>query len=134
MTDSMNSIDLFGAWRIWMSGELDHMLILWGFPLYWWARVGKILQFIGALTVIAEIIGAERLRAFGYSMHGVVTWASIKRQYREVSQLMRHTFAIIFKHPNDDSASIAVSGLLLIAGSCCSWRWRSAVSAPSWFG
>jgi hypothetical protein len=33
-------------------------------PLYWWARGGKIAEFIGGATVIIDLIGPERLRAW----------------------------------------------------------------------
>jgi hypothetical protein len=34
----------------------------------WWGRIGKIVQLIAALTILAEIVGPERLRTFGKSL------------------------------------------------------------------
>ncbi|WIX85439.1 hypothetical protein [Amycolatopsis sp. DG1A-15b] len=38
-----------------------------------WGRVGKGLQFAGGLTVVLDLIGPERLRAFGKRLY-VVNW------------------------------------------------------------
>src|SRR2546423_11353672 len=33
--------------------------------VFWWGRISKILQLIGSMTVIAEIVGYKRLGEFG---------------------------------------------------------------------
>jgi hypothetical protein len=56
--------DLFHSWSQWLAfsgGERS----LWGHNVAWWGRVGKVLELFAGLAVLAEIIGAERLRAFG---------------------------------------------------------------------
>jgi hypothetical protein len=61
----MTHLTLFETWHNWRSGHLDPELVLWGIRLLWWARVGKILQIIGAVTVLVDIIGPRKLRRMG---------------------------------------------------------------------
>jgi hypothetical protein len=61
----MTHLTLFEAWHNWLSGHLDPELSLWGIRLFWWARIGKILQIVGAVTVVVDIIGPRRLRRLG---------------------------------------------------------------------
>jgi hypothetical protein len=62
-------LSLLDAWRAWASGSLGPKCQLFGVQLLFWGRVGKLLQFFAALTIVAEILGAQRLRAFGKSLH-----------------------------------------------------------------
>jgi hypothetical protein len=34
---------------------------MWGLPVLWWGRVGKLVQFGGGLIVILDLIGSDRL-------------------------------------------------------------------------
>lgn len=38
---------------------------MWGLPLLWWARFGKLLQFVGGIVVVLDLIGPRRLRELG---------------------------------------------------------------------
>lgn len=69
----MNGIGLMEAWRLWLAGKSVSTLSLWGLEILWWGRVGKMVQFAAALTIVAEIIGPERLRNFGNSLHSAFT-------------------------------------------------------------
>jgi hypothetical protein len=68
----MNEVGLVEAWGKWASGELAEEALLWGMSILWWGRIGKLTGFAAALAIIAEIIGPERLRAFGDSMHRMI--------------------------------------------------------------
>ena len=76
------TVTLAQAWHHWWTvGQLDsETTLLWGHRLLWWARAGKVAQAVGGLTIIAEIIGAERLRAFGNSMHETLTLEKAKER------------------------------------------------------
>ncbi len=54
--------DLVSVWSIWAEGGKP--TTLWGVEILWWGRIGNIIQFVGALMVIAELIGPERLSEF----------------------------------------------------------------------
>lgn len=49
----------------WRDGQQLTGATLWGQPLFYWARWGKALQFVAALTVVLDLIGPDALRAFG---------------------------------------------------------------------
>ncbi len=57
------------AWGAWWSGHhLREETLLWGRTLLFWGRLGKSLQFAGAITVILELIGRERLASFALDL------------------------------------------------------------------
>jgi di/tricarboxylate transporter len=62
------NVGLRHAWSLWASGDLESNDQLWGLPIFWWGRIGRITEFVAGLAIIAEIIGTERLRAFGYRL------------------------------------------------------------------
>jgi hypothetical protein len=68
----MDEVGLFEAWGKWARGDLTEQAQLWGMSILWWGRIGKLTGLAAALTIIAEIVGAERLRAFGNSMHKMI--------------------------------------------------------------
>ncbi|SED59742.1 hypothetical protein SAMN04489727_8519 [Amycolatopsis tolypomycina] len=60
-------------WMRWWAGEKVDGAQLWGLPMLVWGRIGKGLQFAGGLTVVLDLVGPERLRAFGKRLY-VVNW------------------------------------------------------------
>ncbi len=53
-------------WWQWLHPTPDRLVPeLWGFPLLWWGRIGKCLQFVGGATLILDLIGPDNLRTFG---------------------------------------------------------------------
>lgn len=71
----MIEVSYFEAWAKWLSGESLAGLKLGWFEILWWGRIGKLLGLLSGLTIVAEIIGARRLRTFGISMR-TQTWAA----------------------------------------------------------
>jgi ABC-type bacteriocin/lantibiotic exporter with double-glycine peptidase domain len=59
--------------RWFSAGPIEPHTLMMGWPIYWWARVGKIAETVGAASVLIDIIGPERLKE----------WA--KRHRRRVS-------------------------------------------------
>jgi hypothetical protein len=64
----MRDVTYWQAWSLWLDGKPTTDLRMWGEPMLVWGRVGKVLQFLGALTVIVDIIGPDRLRRFGQDL------------------------------------------------------------------
>jgi hypothetical protein len=62
---------LLDAWSVWIAGSKTEALPLWGSTVIWWGRAGKAAEFAAGLAIIAEIIGTERLRSYGRSLHGL---------------------------------------------------------------
>ncbi|WP_019509411.1 hypothetical protein [Pleurocapsa sp. PCC 7319] len=61
-------ITLSETWKLWLSDNLPADAILWGISIFWWERIGKVMQFLGATTIVADIIGPEKIRKFGTSL------------------------------------------------------------------
>lgn len=75
----MNEISIFEAWKLWLTDHLPSDVIIWGVNVFWWGRLGKMMQFVGAITIIADIIGPEKIRSFGASLHTAITRANLIR-------------------------------------------------------
>jgi hypothetical protein len=65
----MDHAGVWQAWKLWSSGKLTDDFLLYGIRLLWWGRIGKGLELIGGLTIVLDIIGPERLRLLGRSLH-----------------------------------------------------------------
>jgi hypothetical protein len=53
---------LIEAWSRWFEADANlRNSGLWGFRIIWWGRIGMVLAFIGGLTGIIDIIGAEKI-------------------------------------------------------------------------
>ena len=50
---------------LWMIGEDMKKYMFFSLNIFWWNRIAKIMQFIAAFTVIADILGAARLNHIG---------------------------------------------------------------------
>jgi hypothetical protein len=61
-------VSFLHAWHLWLQGQPTAPLLLWGHPILWWGRAGKVAEYLGALTAIVDIVGAQRLAAFGESL------------------------------------------------------------------
>lgn len=92
----MNEISIIEAWTQWFSGHLPSDATIWGVSIFWWGRIGKIMQAIGGVTIIADIIGPEKIRSFGTSLHGAITPTTLIQFLEDCSEwytvIFRHTF------------------------------------------
>lgn len=62
--------ELFELWAMWWSGPLpDTATLLWGRPIWWWERVGTVVQVIAILGLVFELIGEKRLHALAQQVH-----------------------------------------------------------------
>jgi hypothetical protein len=61
----MHSVNLIEAWQIWFAGGQLLDCEMWGLPILWWGRIGKLMSSVGFLALVAEIIGHEKLQEFG---------------------------------------------------------------------
>lgn len=85
----MSEISYFGAWHHWLNGENVAACYLWHFPILWWGRVGKVVSFISALAVIAELIGHSRISVT--SVEASPKKRGLARQTPRVSITIRRT-------------------------------------------
>jgi hypothetical protein len=90
----VNEISVVEAWALWLTGHLSPHATIWGVSLFWWGRLGKMMQFVGAFTIIADIIGPEKIRRFGTSLQGAITPNSLIQFLRDCFEW----YAVIFRH------------------------------------
>src|SRR5579864_3431403 len=64
---------LIEVWGHWTYGDRTDQLFLWGLSMLWWGRIGKLLELAAGLTVVAEIVGPERLRGYAHSLHELLS-------------------------------------------------------------
>jgi hypothetical protein len=102
----MTDVSLLEAWSHWRAGQPTSDLELWGHSMLFWGRLGKLLQFVGALTVIAELIGVDRLQRLGASWHGPDT---------PVTRAQRRLRARI-QSVKDKLSSLTVGAIALLFG------------------
>ncbi len=81
--------ELVDAWTLWSSEKLDDAHLLWGLEIFWWGRIGKLLQTFAVLTIVVEIVGEHRLRAFGRGLHGAFTFAKARAMLADAKSYTR---------------------------------------------
>jgi len=65
----------------------DSRLVLWGMPLLWWGRLGKVLEFTAGLVVVLDLVGPEPLRALGRRFSRL-TWSSADETFSRATNLL----------------------------------------------
>lgn len=107
----MDEVSIVKAWALWLSGNLPPNAMLWGISILWWGRFGKVMQFVGAITIIADIIGPERIRGFGASLQSTITSIVLMQYLKDCFEwyvvIFRQT---LMKEYNDETPSTESSG------------------------
>ena len=49
------------ALQPWFAGEIPKHYTIWGHPLIFWDRVGQVMEFVGDLAVLVDLLGTDRL-------------------------------------------------------------------------
>ncbi|MEV4164954.1 hypothetical protein [Nonomuraea dietziae] len=63
----MADLGLIDAWGMWLDGRSTLGHTLYGIPMVWVGRTGKIIAFLSAFAVLVDIVGPERLPDFASS-------------------------------------------------------------------
>ena len=83
------------TWKLWLSDNLSADTVLWGISIFWWERIGKVMQFLGATTIVADIIGPEKIRKFGTSLQSTSSPKTLiqflKRCFAWYARIFRQT-------------------------------------------
>ncbi|MFG1638906.1 hypothetical protein ACGFMK_01330 [Amycolatopsis sp. NPDC049252] len=61
----MQTVSFWQAWGLWFDGRSVAGYQMWGLPVLWWGRIGKLGQFTGGLVAIIDIVGVARITAWG---------------------------------------------------------------------
>jgi hypothetical protein len=66
------------AWECWRSGfALGQDVYLLGWRLIWWARLGRLLQFVSAAFIVLEILGPDRLAGMSEVLQRWNNWLTL---------------------------------------------------------
>ena len=49
------------ALQLWFAGAVPKDVTVWGHQLIFWDRLGQVMEFVGALAVLVDLLGADRL-------------------------------------------------------------------------
>jgi hypothetical protein len=77
--------DYLALWSAWADGPIDKNKELWGWPVWYWARLGTILQVVAIIGFVLELVGFERLRSHALSLREAWVFRWIRR-YDEMRQ------------------------------------------------
>lgn len=66
----VNSYGYFEAWLHWLDGQSLQSACLGDWSILWLARSGKIASAIAGTVIVIDILGEERMRAFGAKVLG----------------------------------------------------------------
>ena len=96
--------------KLWLSDNLPADAVLWGISIFWWERIGKVMQFLGASTIIADIIGPEKIRQFGTSLQSTNSPKTLiqflKRCFAWYVRIFRQTIMKEYTKDSGDRESI----------------------------
>jgi len=65
-----NFADAWVQW--WHAAEPISKYLLWGHPIFFWARIGKLMELVGALFIVIDWIGRERIASVTVKVVAVV--------------------------------------------------------------
>ncbi|MEU4328531.1 hypothetical protein [Nonomuraea dietziae] len=68
----MADIGYFEAWQMWLDGKSNLGNDMFGLPMIWWGRAGKIAAFVSGVTILLDIAGPERLTSFADRLHALI--------------------------------------------------------------
>ena len=98
------------TWKLWLSDNLSADAVLWGISIFWWERIGKVMQFLGATTIVADIIGPEKIRKFGTSLQSTNSPKTLilflKRCFAWYARIFRQTILKDYTRDSGDRESI----------------------------
>ena len=87
----MTELTLVEAWTYWRQATPLTGHTLWGEPILWLGRYGKIAQFFGAALIIVEIIGKDKINKLGNKLANFLASPAITSPIRTAwNRAMRH--------------------------------------------
>ena len=137
----MREISLITAWKMWFSGQAVHDVALWHLNITWWSRAGKLLEFLAGLAIVSDILGPERIRALGKSLHSKMTLrssiASMLNSWRWLIAQFRYLVSIPFSAKNKEyeiaTQKFAADKLNYLVGAILTGIVVIQQGVPDWF-
>lgn len=68
----MADIGYFEAWQTWLDGKSTLGNDMFGLPMIWWGRAGKVAAFVSGMTILLDIAGPGRLTSFADRLHALI--------------------------------------------------------------
>ncbi|WP_432956611.1 hypothetical protein [Micromonospora haikouensis] len=90
----------------WWGGKLADDHILWGFPMFWVARVGKALQIIAGLVVVFDLLTAKWLTDWANRAFARAERRGILIENEIILRRVREDFVYVIEPLNRNSNSI----------------------------
>ncbi|MEU8207135.1 hypothetical protein [Streptosporangium sp. NPDC049046] len=117
----MADIGYFEAWQMWLNGRSTLGNDMFGLPMIWWGRAGKIAAFVSGMTILLDIAGPERLTSFAGRLHALVQalWShALIYSFSVASFVMAFSWVAIWDlvWSIDIPVPVAVSGLDVFVG------------------
>jgi hypothetical protein len=88
------------AWVSWWSGSLSEAQ-LWGLPMLFWGRFGKVLPFVAGLVVVLDLVGPQQLRQWGAGARRRARIAAHRVEFARIDRRLRNridTLAFNVRH------------------------------------
>jgi len=82
----VQTVSFWQAWGLWFDGQSVSGFRLWGLPVLWWGRIGKLGQFTGGLVAIIDIVGVARISAWGERLRAL----PIEGHQRTLAEAWQH--------------------------------------------
>jgi len=95
MSVTLEGMSLFLAWEQWATKPLPADGVVLGLKVFVWSRIGKVMQFLGAATILLEIIGPARVREFGASIANASTLKRLQRFRQKPGLLCRAWWMLV---------------------------------------
>ncbi|MFD3000446.1 hypothetical protein ACFS7Z_08755 [Pontibacter toksunensis] len=83
------SLDFISAAEKWTEGESLSDYCLYGLSFVWIGRIGQIIQFLGGFTIVAEIIGREKILVYRDNIESLINIREFIRKTRNDIKLLK---------------------------------------------
>lgn len=86
--------ELFQAWSVWVDGRLAPSDAVFGVPIFWWGRVGKVADFLAAILLLWDAGTSTWARAFSQWLRASRAWWSQPGDQPELAKPRGASFAL----------------------------------------
>ncbi|MEV4356530.1 hypothetical protein [Nonomuraea sp. NPDC049625] len=114
----MADISYFDAWQLWLQGRPTIGSDLFGVPMLWWGRTGKILSFVAGTVVIIDLVGVEKLARYGERLVGFMAARITVRPFVVglFAGMIAAAFTVVVTGPMGNDSQLRY-GLVLAVGN-----------------
>ncbi|MET9251087.1 hypothetical protein [Nonomuraea sp. NPDC003709] len=74
--------ELFDVIATWFDGRSTTSMVVWGWPMLVWGRVGKVMLYFAALSIVLDLLDPHKLRMRGGELKARATGALARARLR----------------------------------------------------